>query len=113
VRRLFRGHERARETVGQRSAAADFNPERYGQIDGQARDPRRVAEQRIERVEMISERRTRFFEPGEDPSVALVERTVRSADRQARDDLVDQLPLGVVRKRCDNCFLIEDSRSDE
>ena len=56
VRGFLGGDERAGEAVGERASAADLDSEGDRQVDRQARDPRRVAEQRVKRLEMIAER---------------------------------------------------------
>jgi hypothetical protein len=62
---------------------------------------------------MVSERRAGLFEPGENAAVALVERALRCSDGQARNDLVDELPLAARLEARDDFFVIEDPRGDQ
>ena len=98
MRGFVGGDQRARQAVGQRAAAADLDAEADRQVDRQPVDPRRVAEQGVERLDMVAEGQLRILEPGEDAAVALVERALGSADAKARHDLLDQLALAVGRK---------------
>ena len=99
MRGFLGGDERARQPVGHRAAAADLDSEGDGQVDRQAGDPRRVAEQCVERFEMVAERLPRILEPGENAGVALVEHAIGEPDRQTSDDLFDQLAFA-VRRQC-------------
>ena len=114
MRGFFGGDERAGQAVGERAAAADLDPEGDRQVDRQAGDPRRVAEQRVERVEVIAEglrsaprtRRKCRRRPGK-----ACDRGAPTVSRD--DDLLDQLALAVGRKGRDDFLIIEDARSDQ
>ena len=96
-----------------RAAAADFDAEGDREVDRQASDPGRVAEQRVERLEMVAERLPRLLEPGENAAIALIEDAVGRADLQPGDDLLDQLALAVRRQGRDDFLVIEHARRDE
>ena len=113
VRGFVGRDERAGQAVGERAAAADLDAEGDRQVDRQAVDARRVAEQSVERFEMVAERLPRLFEPGENAAIALVKRAVRRADLEARDDLFDELSLAVWRKAGDDFLVVEDARGDQ
>ncbi len=113
VRGLFGGDQGARQPIGQRAAASDLDAEGDGQVDLPAGDAGRVAEQRIKGVEVIAERRARLLEPGENPAIALEQGPVGRPDRQARDDLLDQLALGIGGKSLRDFFIIEHPCRDQ
>jgi len=93
MRGLVRGDQGACETVGNRSTAADLHPECDGQINRHVARPGGVAEQCVQRFEMVGERLRPILEPGENAGVPLVECASRCADRKPCDDLLDELGL--------------------
>ena len=85
VRGFVGGDERAGQTVRERPAAADLDAEGDGKVDRtSSRNPRRIAEQRVERFEMVAERLLGLLEPGEDSGVALIKQAVRRARPSSR-----------------------------
>src|SRR5436305_229904 len=80
-------------------AAADFDAEGDGEVHRQAGNSGGVAEQRIERFEMVSDRLALVFKPAKDSGVALVQNPLRRTDLQSRHDLFNQLTLAVWGQR--------------
>ena len=114
MRGFFGGDERAGEAVGERTAAADLDAESDRQVDRHAADPGRVAEQGVERLEMIAERLLRLLEPGEDAAVALVENAVAASRPSAATTICSiKLALAVRRQGRDDFLVVEDARGDE
>ncbi len=74
---LVGSHERAGQSIGDGSAAADLDAESDRKVHWQAGDSRGVAEQRVERLKVIAEWLFGIFEPGEDSGVALVQYAFR------------------------------------
>ena len=72
--------ESAGEAASKRSSAADLDAEGDGQVDRQATHARRIAEQRVERFQVVPEGLSRLLEPGENATIALIERPARRSD---------------------------------
>ena len=87
MRGFLGGEQGAAEAVGERAAAADLDAEADRQVDRHAADPHRVAEQGVKRVEVVSERHLRIFEPGEDAAVAMVMDPRRGAPTDSRETI--------------------------
>ena len=86
---FLRGDECAGEAAGERSAAPDFDAKSDRQVDRHVGDPRRGAEQSVERFQMVAESLPRIVEPGENSAIALVQGSARRADLETRDDLLN------------------------
>ena len=99
---LFGRDQGAGQPVMERASTADFDAERDVEVDRQSGNARGIAEQRIERFEVVAERLARILEPGKNAAVALIEDAAGRSDFQPGDDLLDQLSLAVARQAGDN-----------
>ena len=114
MRGFLGGDERARQAVGERAAAADLDAEADRQVDRQAADPGRIAEQRVERVDMVAERQLRLLEPGEDAAVALVEACGPSTPTDRRPTICSTSWRSLSAGRVgDDLGIVEDAGDDQ
>ena len=89
---------RAAEPIGCRATAADVDSEADHDVIMLAADFYRTAEQRVQRFEVVTERKIGLGEPGEQAFITMINAPPRSPDAKACGDLVGQKSLGIMRQ---------------